>query len=91
VVAVSAVIATMSFATASLIAVPNTPEFILLTAALAVLAGLTSILAGLLKMGRVAQFCSESVMVGFITGLALVIMVKQVLKLLGIEGGSGNF
>jgi MFS superfamily sulfate permease-like transporter len=30
-------------------------------------------------------------MVGFITGLALVIMVKQVLKLLGIEGGSGNF
>jgi high affinity sulfate transporter 1 len=91
VVAVSAVIATMSFATVSLIAAPNTPEFILLTAALAVLAGLISILAGLLKMGRVAQFFSESVMVGFITGLALVIMVKQLPKLLGIEGGDGNF
>ena len=71
VVAVSAIIATMSFATVSLIAAPDTPEFILLTAALAVLAGLISILAGLLKMGRVAQFFSESVMVGFITGLAL--------------------
>jgi high affinity sulfate transporter 1 len=91
VVAVSAIIATMSFATVSLIAAPNTSEFILLTAALAVLAGLISILAGLLKLGRVAQFFSESVMVGFITGLALTVIIKQVPKLLGIEGGSGNF
>ena len=87
VVAVSAIIATMSFATVSLIAPPNTTEFYLLTAALAVLAGLIAILAGLLKLGRVAQFFSESVMVGFITGLALVIMVKQLPKILGIEGG----
>ncbi len=91
VVAVSAIIATMSFATVSLIAEPNTTEFILLTAALAVLAGLISILAGFLKLGRVAQFFSESVMVGFITGLALTVMVKQLPKILGIEGGSGNF
>ncbi len=91
VVAVSAIIATMSFATVSLIVPPNTPEFIIMTAALAVLAGLTSILAGFLKLGRVAQFFSESVMVGFITGLALVVIVKQLPKLLGIEGGSGNF
>jgi sulfate permease, SulP family len=91
VVAVSAIIATMSFATVSLIAAPDTPEFILLTAALAVLAGLISIAAGFLKLGRVAQFFSESVMVGFITGLALVVMIKQVPKLLGIEGGHGNF
>ena len=63
----------------------------MLTAALAILAGLISILAGFLKLGRVAQFFSESVMVGFITGLALVIMIKQVPKLLGIEGGEGNF
>jgi SulP family sulfate permease len=91
VVAVSAIIATMSFATVSLIAAPETPEFIMLTAALAVLAGLISILAGALKLGRVAQFFSESVMVGFITGLALTVMVKQVPKILGIEGGHGNF
>ena len=91
VVAVSAIIATMSFATVSLIAAPNTTEFFLLTAALAVLAGLISILAGLLKLGRIAQFFSELVMVGFITGLALVVIIKQVPKLLGIEGGHGNF
>jgi len=91
VVAVSAIIATMSFATVSLIVAPNTPEFIIMTAALAVLAGLISLLAGFLKLGRVAQFFSESVMVGFITGLALTVIVKQVPKVLGIEGGSGNF
>jgi sulfate permease, SulP family len=91
VVAVSAIIATMSFATVSLIAAPETPEFILLTAALAVLAGLIAIVAGLLRLGRVAQFFSESVMVGFVTGLALVVAVKQIPKLLGIEGGEGNF
>lgn len=91
VVAVSAAIASMSFATVSLIAQPNTAEFILLTAALALLTGLISILAGALKLGRVAQFFSESVMVGFISGLALVIAVKQLPKIFGIEGGSGNF
>jgi len=91
VVAVSAIIATMSFATVSLIVAPDTPEFILLTAALAVLAGLISIICGLLKLGRVAQFFSESVMVGFLTGLALTVMIKQVPKILGIEGGHGNF
>ena len=91
VVAVSAAIASMSFATISLIAQPNTSEFIVLTAALAVLTGLICILAGVLKLGRVAQFFSESVMVGFISGLALVIAVKQLPKIFGIEGGSGNF
>jgi sulfate permease, SulP family len=91
VVAVSAAIATMSFATVSLIAQPNTPDFIVLTAALALLAGLIAALAGILKLGRVAQFFSESVMVGFITGLALVIAVKQLPKIFGFEGGQGNF
>lgn len=91
VVAVSAAIATMSYATISGIAAPGTPEFYLLTSALAVLAGFVAIVAGLLKLGRIAQFFSESVMAGFVTGLALTIAIKQVPKMLGFEGGSGNF
>ncbi len=91
VVAVSSAIASMSFGTISTIAEPNTATFITLTAALAILAGVFSLLAGLLKLGRVAQFFSESVMVGFISGLALLIMVKQLPKLLGIEAEDGNF
>ena len=90
VVAVSSAIATMSFATVSLITQPNTSEFIVLTAALAVLTGMICVICGLLKLGRVAQFFSESVMVGFISGLGLLIIVKQLPKIFGIESGQGN-
>jgi SulP family sulfate permease len=71
VLAVSAAIAIMSYATLSLIAESNMLDFIMLSAALVVMTGLLSILAGVLKLGQVAQFLSESVMVGFVTGLAL--------------------
>jgi sulfate permease, SulP family len=91
VVAVSAVIATMSAATVAPLAAAGSPEYAALTAGLAVLAGLIAILAGLFKLGRIASFFSESVLVGFVTGLALTVAIKQVPKLLGFEGGSGNF
>ena len=71
VVAVSSAIAIMSAATISLIAPGGSPEYLALTAALALLAGLVSIGAGLLKLGRIAQFFSESVLLGFVFGLAL--------------------
>jgi high affinity sulfate transporter 1 len=91
VVAVSAVIATMSAATVAPLAAAGSTEYALLTAGLAVLAGLIAILAGLFKLGRIASFFSESVLAGFVTGLALTVAIKQVPKLLGFEGGSGNF
>jgi sulfate permease, SulP family len=91
VVAVSAVIATMSAAAIAPLAAAGSPEYAALTAGLAILAGLIAVLAGLFKLGRVASFFSESVLAGFVTGLALTVAIKQVPKLLGFEGGSGNF
>jgi len=91
VVAVSAAIATMSAAAVAPLAAAGSPEYAALTAGLAVLAGLIAILAGLFKLGRIAAFFSESVLAGFITGLALTIAIKQVPKLFGFESGSGNF
>ncbi len=85
VVAVSSAIAIMSAATISELAVSGTAEYAALTAALAILAGLVSIAAGVLKLGRIAQFFSESVLLGFVFGLALLISIKQIPKLLGIE------
>jgi sulfate permease, SulP family len=85
VVAVSSAVAIMSAATISEIATTGSAEYIALTAALAILAGLISIAAGVLKLGRIAQFFSESVLLGFVFGLALLITVKQLPKLLGIE------
>jgi high affinity sulfate transporter 1 len=91
VVAVSATIAVMSAATVSGLAPPDSMEFIMLSAALAMLAGLISVVAGLLRFGRIAQFFSESVLTGFVFGLALVIAIKQVPKLFGLEAVEGNF
>ena len=91
VVAVSAAIATMSAAAIGPLAAAGSPEYAVLTAGLACLAGLIAILAGLFKLGRIAAFFSESVLAGFVTGLALTIAIKQVPKLFGFESGSGNF
>lgn len=91
VVAVSATIATMSAAAVGPLAAAGSPEYAALTAGLAILAGLVSVLAGLFKLGRIASFFSESVLTGFVTGLALTIAIKQVPKLFGFEGGHGNF
>ena len=91
VVAVSAAIATMSAAAVAPLAQAGTPEYAAFSAGLAIMAGLISVLAGLFKLGRIASFFSESVLTGFITGLALTISIKQVPKLFGFEGGEGNF
>jgi SulP family sulfate permease len=85
VVAVSSAVAIMSAATISELAEAGSAEYVALTAALAILAGLVSIAAGVLRLGRIAQFFSESVLLGFVFGLALLITVKQIPKLLGIE------
>ncbi len=85
VVAVSSAVAIMSAATISELATAGSAEYIALTAALAVLAGLVSIAFGVLRLGRIAQFFSQSVLVGFVFGLALLITIKQIPKILGIE------
>ena len=66
-----------SASTIGLLAPAGSAEFVTLTAAIAILAGALSIPAGVLRIGRLAQFFSESVLVVFIFGLALVIAVKQ--------------
>ena len=78
VVAVSSAVAIMSAATISQLAPAGTAEYVTLTAALALLAGLLSMAAGALKLGRIAQFFSESVLIGFVFGLALLISIKQI-------------
>jgi MFS superfamily sulfate permease-like transporter len=73
------------------LATAGTAQYAELTAALALLVGLITVLAGLFRLGVVARFFSPSVLVGFVTGLALVISIKQVPKILGVEAGEGDF
>jgi len=91
VVAVSSAVAITSAATVVLLAPQGSSDYVALTAALALLAGLVSLLAGLCRLGRIAQFFSSSVLLGFVFALALIITMKQVPKLLGIEVSEQNF
>ena len=72
-------------------ATPGAPEFTTFTVALALVAGVVALAAGLLRLGFIANFISEPVLKGFIIGLALTIIAGQLPKLFGVEGAEGNF
>ena len=91
VVVVSATQAALSAAAVAALVPPGTADYAELTAALAALVGVITVTAGLLRLGLIAQFFSPSVLVGFVSGLALVIAIKQVPKILGIDSGEGDF
>ncbi len=60
-------------------------RFAVLAAMLALLTGATLILAGALRLGFLADFFSRPVLLGFINGVAVIIIVTQLPKFLGIR------
>ncbi len=74
-------------------AVPNgdTATLLQVTALLTLMVGAILILASVLRLGFVANFISEPVLVGFKAGIAVVIIVDQVPKILGIHFTKGSF
>jgi high affinity sulfate transporter 1 len=91
VVAPMAATAALSAAAVADVTTGGANTFAALTATLAITAGLVAVVAGLLRLGFLANFVSEPVLKGFIVGLALTIIVGQVPKLLGVTKGSGDF
>ena len=73
--------------------VPNGNPAALLraSATLTLLVGAALLLACLLRLGIVANFISEPVLVGFKAGIGLVIVVDQIPKILGIHFTRGTF
>ena len=61
------------------------------SATLTLLVGVILVLAALLRLGFVANFISEPVLIGFKAGIGLVIVLDQVPKLLGIHFHKGSF
>jgi SulP family sulfate permease len=55
------------------------------------LVGAVLVLASILRLGFIANFISEPVLIGFKAGIALVIVVDQVPKLLGVHFSKGPF
>jgi sulfate permease, SulP family len=58
--------------------------------AFALVVGLVFLIARLARLGFITQFLSKPVMDGFVTGLAVYVMVGQLNKLFGLEKPSGN-
>jgi sulfate permease, SulP family len=61
------------------------------SAALTLLVGGLLALAALLRLGFVANFISEPVLIGFKAGIGLVIVLDQIPKLLGVHFTKGTF
>jgi high affinity sulfate transporter 1 len=89
----SSTVAVLSFSiVGGLAASTGDPEvFYALTAGLAILTGAFFIVAGLAKLGFLADFMSRPVLDGFIVGLAMTIAAGQLHKLFGIEETGDNF
>jgi len=73
--------------------VPNGDPAALLSASatLTLLVGAALLLASVLRLGFVANFISEPVLVGFKAGIGLVIVVDQIPKILGVHFPRGSF
>jgi SulP family sulfate permease len=75
------------------LAVPDSDAAHLMAAAsaLALLVGVFLMAAGLLRLGFLANFISDPILTGFKAGVAVVILVGQVPKLLGVHIDRGRF
>lgn len=68
----------------------NHDDYLANSAALVLFIGGLFLLAGICRLGFVAQFLSRPVVEGFVFGLAIFVTVKQLPKLFGIPGGEGD-
>jgi SulP family sulfate permease len=85
------VTSTVSILTAGAIATVATESPAAAAAALSVVVGVTLILAGLLRLGFVAQFISQPVLTGFKVGAGLFIASSQLGKIMGVPLEGDNF
>jgi high affinity sulfate transporter 1 len=63
----------------------NSAEYAALAALLALLVGLVFLVARLIRLGWIADYFSQAVLVGYITGVATVLILSQLGKLVGVS------
>jgi len=78
------------FATMSPLAEPGSPHYIELVLTLTFLIGLIKLMLGLLRLGVVVNFVSQTVIVGFTSGAAVLIAVSQVKNFFGLPISRGT-
>ncbi len=66
-------------------------RYLTLVVVLTLMTGVLYIVGGLLRLGFIANFLSQPILVGFLNGVALIIMAGQIEKLLGYKAEAGDF
>lgn len=84
------VISVLLFSTLATHAQPGSAEFVAKAIALTLLAGLFQLAFGVLRLGKLVNFVSHSVMVGFTAAAAVLITVSQLKDALGIAAPRGG-
>jgi high affinity sulfate transporter 1 len=59
--------------------------------AMTLLTGLFYVAAGILRLGFVANFLSHPILIGYLNGIALLVLIGQLPKLFGFAPGTGGF
>jgi sulfate permease, SulP family len=77
-------------ATVAPLAASDPEKFMVLASAVTLVLGILFLVAGFLKLGFVSDFISKPVLKGFVFGVALSIVIKQLPKLIGIVPGKGH-
>lgn len=90
-VTTSSTVAILSYSVVAVLAGGDPARFLMLSAGLALVMGLLLLAAGIFHLGFLSDFLSRPIVTGFVFGLALVIIVGQVPKMLGVPAGEGNF
>ncbi len=70
------------------VAAPGTPEYAIAAGVMALIVGVTRLLAGLARLGVLVNFVSDAVIVGFTAGAGALILVNQLRHLLRLPVAS---
>jgi len=76
-------------ATVAPLAAADPQKYMVLASGVTLVLGGLFLLAGILKLGFIADFISKPVLKGFVFGVALSILIKQIPKFMGIAAGKG--
>lgn len=89
-VTTSSTMAVMSASVVAPLAMGDTSLYLAATSALAIIVGIMLLLAGIAKLGIIADFLSKPVITGFVFGLAINIIIGQSAKILGYSTNGGS-
>lgn len=85
-----AITALMTYSVLSPVAEPGSPQYLVLAAALSLLSGVMLLVCGLLRFGFLSQLLSRPVIAGFVSGSAVLIVISQLGRLVGVPVAGGD-